>query len=94
MNQQNKLSIRLSQAVSLSILLASVIAAGATACRNNVTTLTGGKSMLQVRLNHSPAQFDSVITDTGKVEVQNADSARGLIAVYDSSTMVNPLTPN
>ncbi len=92
MRQQSKFSIRLSQAVSLLILLASAIAFGISACKNNVISNPSvAKGKLQVKLQDSPARFDSVMIDIQKVEVQNADSTSGWIAINDSSMTVNLL---
>ena len=74
MKRRNTLSIKLSQAVSLSILTAAVVAIGVTACRNKVTSPLGAKGKLQVNLTDSPARFDSVMVDIQKVEVPSGVS--------------------
>jgi len=90
MKSHNKISTRISQIISVSILLAAVVAIGITAC-NNVNSPNGAKGSLQVKLTDSPARFDSVMIDIQKVEVQNVDSANGWMAISDSSMMVNLL---
>lgn len=91
MNPHNKFSIKLSQIISLSILIGAVIAIGITACKNKVTSPLGGNGNFQVKLTDSPARFDSVMIDIQKVEVPNADSANGWIEINDSSMTVNLL---
>ena len=92
MKRSSKFSIRLSQVVSLMILLAAAIAVGVTACKNNVTSnQSGTKGKLQVKLQDSPTRFDSVMIDIQKVEIQDADTASGWMALNDSSMSVNLL---
>lgn len=92
MKRSSKFSTRLSQVVSLMILLAAVIAVGVTACKNNVTSnQSGAKGKLQVKLQDSPARFDSVMIDIQKVEIQDADTASGWMTLNDSSMSVNLL---
>jgi len=74
------------------ILLAAAIAVGVTACKNNVTSnQSGTKGKLQVKLQDSPTRFDSVMIDIQKVEIQDADTASGWMALNDSSMSVNLL---
>ncbi|HKI44827.1 MAG TPA: DUF4382 domain-containing protein, partial [Balneolales bacterium] len=87
----NKFATRLSQIVSLSILVGAIVAIGVTACKNKITSSAGVNGNFQVALTDSPARFDSVMIDIQKVEVQNVDSTNGWTVINDSSMTVNLL---